>query len=65
MTRKLVIFHEGSGTMISLSDKVYLIDKADLTEDEVAYGRPVDPRASGGIRIDNFNMGRCFFGDES
>ena len=63
MARKLLIVHEGTGTVIDLSDKVYLVDAADLTQDEIDYGRPVNPAAIG-MRVDAVNMARIFFGDD-
>jgi hypothetical protein len=66
MTRNLVIYHPGTGTLIPLSDEVYMIDTGRLTDEEMqdleqgslsagtAYGK--------GIRLDNFNMTNIFFG---
>lgn len=63
--KDLFIYHPGTGTMISLSDPVYLIDtdacsNMDLEEFEngsadnsLAYMR--------GWRLDNYNMTNLFF----
>lgn len=67
--RNLVIVHEGTGTVIPLSDAVYLID-ADLVAaryncssmddlESVMSERP----AMLGYRIDNHNMTHLFFGE--
>jgi hypothetical protein len=69
--RDLFIYHPGTGTMISLSDPVFLLD-ANVIE-EKAPGA-VDAYSDGyatyddaelmGVRIDNYNMGHLFFGRE-
>jgi hypothetical protein len=63
--KNLFIYHEGTGTLIALSDKVYLID-ADLidsdTLDDLEMGANVTEREHLGRRIDNYNMTNLFFG---
>ena len=54
--RDLLIYHQGTGTLIALSDEVYLIN-ADIldipTLDALEDGATVDPRDHKGWRIDN------------
>jgi hypothetical protein len=65
--KNLFIYHEGSGTFISLSDRVYLID-ADIVSEEVLddleMGARVTPEFHKGYRLDNYNMTNIFFGGE-
>ena len=68
--RNLVIYHAGTGTVIGLSDEVYLIDvnapwhedPDDLIERLSNGEADIPPREHKGIRIDNYNMGNLFFG---
>ena len=66
MAKNLFIYHEGTGTLIALSDKVYLID-ADLLDDrtleDLEMGANVTEREHKGWRIDNYNMTNLFFGE--
>ena len=66
MAKNLFIYHEGTGTLIALSDKVYLID-ADVidsaTLDDLEMGANVTEREHKGWRIDNYNMTNLFFGE--
>lgn len=66
MSKDLVIYHPGTGTVISLSDEVYMIDAARLSDDEkkdLEYGNLSAADAySVGICLDNFNMTNLFFG---
>lgn len=67
--RDLFIYHPGTGTVISLSDEVYMIDyntlPPDLQED-VEYGCLSDGHAYAyGTRLDNYNMTNLFFGDNA
>ena len=51
--------------MISLSDEVYLVDTARLSDEtriEMEDGGFVFPREHLGRRIDNYNMTNLFFG---
>lgn len=59
----LFIYHEGTGTVIPLSDKVYLCSVAEI--DPVEYeamlnGASIDVTFHKGIRIDNYNMSNFF-----
>ena len=65
--RDLVIYHPGTGTVISLSDEVYLCDTADISA--AYYGMMLDGASvpiseHKGVRIDNYNMTNLFFGRE-
>jgi len=61
--RDLLIYHPGTGTVISLSDKVYLVDAETAGEETVAEMLEgfVEEREHKGFRIDNFNMSNLFF----
>ena len=66
MAKNLFIYHEGTGTLIALSDKVYLIDADAIDErtlDDLEMGANVTEREHKGWRIDNYNMTNLFFGD--
>ena len=66
MAKNLFIYHEGTGTLIALSDKVYLIDADaidDRTLDDLEMGANVSEREHKGWRIDNYNMTNLFFGE--
>ena len=65
-TKKLWIYHPGTGTVIDLSDEVYLVDTARLSDEtrrEMEDGGFVFPREHLGRRIDNYNMTNLFFGE--
>ncbi len=65
--KDLLIYHPGTGTLISLSDPVYLIDASvvdpvvmsDL-QDGIAG---ITDKEHLGWRIDNYNMTNLFFGE--
>jgi hypothetical protein len=61
--RDLLIYHPGTGTVIPLSDKVYLVDTEIAGEDTVAEMLEgfVEEREHKGYRLDNFNMTNLFF----
>lgn len=64
--KDLFIYHPGTGTMISLSDVVYICNTEDIdpiTYSQIENGMTVDERHHKGYRIDNYNMTRFFFGD--
>jgi hypothetical protein len=66
MAKNLFIYHEGTGTLIALSDKVYLIDADAIdsrTLDDLEMGANVTEREHKGWRIDNYNMTNLFFGE--
>jgi hypothetical protein len=65
--KNLFIYHEGTGTLISLSDRVFLID-ADRVDPVVMSD--LEDGISGitdkehlGYRLDNYNMTNLFFGE--
>jgi hypothetical protein len=67
--RDLFIYHPGTGTMIPLSDLVYLVDSAWCSEamlEEYSMGSNEASRHSQqyGYRLDNYNMTNLFFGEE-
>ena len=65
MAKNLFVYHEGTGTLIALSDKVYLIDADAIdsdTLDDLEMGANVTEREHKGWRIDNYNMTNLFFG---
>lgn len=63
----LYVYHPGTGTLISLSDEVYLVN-AEIAQPEVLEcmedGATVAPIEHKGYRIDNANMGRLFYGSK-
>ena len=66
MSKDLVIYHPGTGTVISLSDGVYMIDAARLSDEdrrqlEEGWLSEADAYAVG-FHLDNFNMTNLFFG---
>lgn len=66
--RDLLIYHPGTGTVISLSDEVYLVDTSVVPSDVLecmSYGVDVAAREHKGYRLDNFNMTNLFFGGAS
>jgi hypothetical protein len=66
MAKNLFIYHEGTGTLIALADKVYLIDADAIdsrTLDDLEMGANVTEREHKGWRIDNYNMTNLFFGE--
>lgn len=67
MMKDLFIYHPGTGTMISLSDPVYLVDTAvcsDADLEEFSNGSASQHYATvRGYRIDNYNMTNLFFGE--
>lgn len=65
MNKDLVIYHPGTGTVISLSDEVYMIDAARLSDEdrrqlEEGWLSEADAYAVG-FRLDNFNMTNIFY----
>ena len=64
--RDLFIYHPGTGTVIALSDEVYLCDSNLIDEDVydsiVWNGATVHPMLHKGLRLDNYNMTNLFFG---
>ena len=63
--KDLLIYHPGTGTVISLSDPCYLVDASLLSEEmveEMSNGEHFSPLEHKGWRIDNYNMTNLFFG---
>jgi hypothetical protein len=63
-TRDLILYHPGTGTLIPLSDEVYLIDAAIVPErvlDDIEMGTEVAVRDHKGVLIDNYNMTNAFY----
>ena len=64
--KDLFIYHPGTGTVIPLSDAVYLCDSASIDADtleEIEYGvSDISDRYHKGFRLDNYNMTNLFFG---
>ena len=61
----LYIYHPGTGTVIPLSDTVYLVNDKFVSEDlldAMSDGMTLDEREHKGYRIDNYNMGNLFYG---
>jgi hypothetical protein len=64
--KKLFIYHQGTGTLISLSDEVYLVAEDIAGEDlinDMSDGCNVYPIEHKGYRLDNYNMTNLFFGE--
>ena len=63
--KQLFIYHQGTQTLIPLSDEVYLV-AADIVGDEMInemlVGCTVYPMEHKGYRLDNYNMTNLFFG---
>jgi len=63
----LLIYHPGTGTVIPLSDEVYLVNTAFVDEyvlDLMTDGVNVREKDHKGYRLDNTNMGRLFYGSK-
>lgn len=59
-TKDLLIYHPGTGTVISLGDLVYLIDASELDEEtleELENGVEVAPQFHNGIVLDMATLG--------
>jgi hypothetical protein len=66
MNNDLVIYHPGTGTVIALSDEVYLISTIRLSDEkrrelEEGWLSEADAYAIG-FRLDNYNMANIFYG---
>ena len=62
----LYIYHEGTGTLIALSDKCFLVNDKFVDDETMAAlsdGASVTEREHKGLRIDNYNMGNLFYGE--
>lgn len=64
--KSLFIYRPSTGTMIPLSDEVYLCNVDDIEIDflyAIEGGATVSPQNHKGIRIDDWNMGNVFYGE--
>lgn len=64
--KDLLIYHPGTGTVISLRDEVYLCDVEQIgvgVLEAMENGATVDEFHHKGWRIDNYNMTNLFFGE--
>lgn len=64
--KKLYVYHQGTGTLIALSDEVYLVAEDIAGEElinDMSEGCNVYPMEHKGYRIDNYNMTNLFFGE--
>ena len=64
--KKLYVYHQGTGTLIALSDEVYLVAEDIAGEkliNDMSEGCNVYPMEHKGYRLDNYNMTNLFFGD--
>ena len=65
--KDLFIYHPGSGTLIGLSDPVYLVASdiaGEYAMKVMESGVECYPDEHKGYRIDNYNMTNLFFGKE-
>ena len=63
--KKLYVYHQGTGTLIALSDEVYLVAEDIAGEElinDMSEGCNVYPMEHKGYRLDNYNMTNLFFG---
>lgn len=64
--RDLLIYHPGTGTVIPLTDEVYLVDTeiaGKAVVEEMLEGSSLPLQQHKGYRLDNFNMTNLFFED--
>ena len=62
---ELYIYHPKTGTLIPLSEQVFLVNVEHAGRDtinDLSEGVPVPEREHKGWRIDNYNMGNLFYG---
>lgn len=62
----LYIYHEGTGTLIDLSDRVFVVNDKHCAEDimnAMSEGQSIDDEMHHGYRLDNYNMGNLFYGE--
>ena len=65
--RDLFIYHPGTGTVIALSDEVFLCDAEaidPITYSQIENGASVPVQKHKGIQIDNYNMTYLFFWED-
>jgi hypothetical protein len=62
--KQLFIYHQGTGTLIPLSDEVYLVNAETVGDEminDMIHGCNVYPIEHLGYRLDNYNMTNLFF----
>ena len=63
MTKQLFIVHPGTGSILDLSDKLYLVDSSKIPGFPADFEEYIIDNAEDiGYRLDNFNMTNLFFG---
>ena len=65
--KPLYIYHPASGAFIDLSEIVYLVDSAAISDEvfeTMSKGWQASPREHLGYRLDNYTMNNLFFGEE-
>ena len=68
LMKQLFIYHQGTGTLIPLSDEVYLVNSETVSDEmleDMSQGCNVYPMEHKGYRLDNYNMTNLFFGKEN
>jgi hypothetical protein len=63
--KQLFIYHQGTSTLIPLSDEVYLVNAETVGDEmlnDMSDGCNVYPMEHKGYRLDNYNMTNLFFG---
>jgi len=63
--RDLFIYHPGTGTIIPLSDEVYVCDAQYIEPvilEHIENGATVGVKSHKGYRLDNYNMTNLFYG---
>ena len=63
--KQLFIYHQGTQTLIALSDEVYLVNAETVGDEmlnDMSDGCNVYPMEHKGYRLDNYNMTNLFFG---
>ena len=66
--RDLFIYHPGSGTLISLADPTFLVDRNIIDSEifdfmEMGSSSLIGSREHKGVRLDNYNMANLFGGN--
>lgn len=64
----LYIYHESTGTLIALAERVFLVNDKDVDYDILSQmddGLFVPEWEHKGRRIDNYNMGHLFYGESN
>jgi len=62
MAKQLFIVHPGTGSILDLSDKLYLVDSSKIPGFPIDFEEYIIDNAEAiGYRLDNFNMTNLFF----